>query len=208
MIRISSSGRPSARKGRRERERANFEDTRFEQRVGRCVQGVAGRQHIVDEPHAGRRAEARGGAEGPSQVLAPISACELGLSMRIVDAFEGIGGPGRVESSGDSLRDRIGLIETPRATSARVKRNAHDEIGSAGGFFGDAPRQFTSEMIDGPTNHDGGAERTSGRLEARDPSTQGLFVAHQRTTSMQRAALAETSGAAVEEAVHASPFVM
>lgn len=188
-------------------ERADLEDARLEQRVGRGIEGAAGREHIIDQPNACRRVQAARGTKRSTYVLAPFATDELGLVARVMNALEGIGDPRTAEALRNSACDGIDMVEAPPTATAGMERDAHDEIGSRGRFRCDASAQFDREMVDRQADHNGRTKGTSSGLEAGNPSPHGAFVANQRAATVQGAALHETSGAALEYAVIQIRFI-
>lgn len=170
-------------------ERADLEDARLEQRVGRGIEGAAGREHIIDQPNACRRVQAARGTKRSTYVRAPFATDELGLVARVMNALEGIGDPRTAEALRNSACDGIDMVEAPPTATAGMERDAHDEIGSRGRFRCDASAQFDREMVDRQADHNGRTKGTSSGLEAGNPSPHGAFVANQRAATVQGAAL-------------------
>jgi len=179
MIGSSMSRRPSAGQCCCECQGADLEGTRLEQGVSGRIERAAGRQHIIDQPNSRRRAQTFRDAKCASHVFTPLTADQLRLIASVMNPLEDIGDPRPSEAPRDSVGDRIDMVEASPAATARVERDARDEIRSRGRLLDDVSGEFDREMVDRKSDRDGRAEGTSCVLEAGDPASHGAFVADQ-----------------------------
>jgi hypothetical protein len=136
------------REGRGERERTNFEGARFEERLSGRLERAACRQYVIDQPYARRCAQAMCHAECASHVLTPLAANQPGLLARVMETFEQFRVPRSRETLGNSLCDRIDMVEASPAASAGVEGDTDDEIGARGRLPDDPSCQLGGEMVD------------------------------------------------------------
>jgi hypothetical protein len=204
MIRGPPFSRPTGRECRSQRERSNFDASSLEQCVRRSVQGTARRQYIVDQPYACRCTESGSHTKRFANILAPGATDELGLGSRVPASCEHIRRAGNVEPACDSVCDWIDVIEAAMALASWMEWNAHDQIRAFPRFHCDPPREHRCQMVDCEANWNGRAERATGVLESRNPSSQKAFISGECGAGVECASLDEATPAPLERRV----FVM